>query len=104
MLGLIRFGQLGGSIELKNSSAFRISLEGNMCRDVTLTKGITATEFPKATQALKLGFDLRSGKRHELACLSVGVGEFEALAATMVQLDKDAAFKAFARAMLRSYA
>lgn len=91
-------------MELKNSSAFRLSLEGNMCRDVTLTKGITATEFPKPTEALNFGFDLGSGKRRELARLSVGVGDFEALAAIMVQLDKDAAFKAFASAMLRSYA
>lgn len=75
-----------------------------MCRDVTLTKGITATEFPKPTEALNFGFDLGSDKRHELARLSVGVGDFEALAATMVQLDKDAAFRAFANAMLLSYA
>ncbi|MEY9629905.1 hypothetical protein [Sinorhizobium fredii] len=71
---------------------------------MTLTKGITATEFPKPSEALNFGFDIGSGKRHELVRLSVGVGDFEALAATMVQLDKDAAFKAFANAMLRAYA
>jgi hypothetical protein len=90
-------------MKLKNSSAFRLSYEGNLCREVTLTKGTPFTE-PMQTVALNFGFDLGSSKRHELARLSVGVGDFEALAATMVELDKDAAFKAFANAMLRSYA
>lgn len=90
-------------MKLKNSSAFRLSLEGNMCRDVTLTKGTTVTEFPRPTEALNFGFNLGSNKKRELARLSVGIGDFEALAATMVQLDKDAAFKAFANAILRAY-
>lgn len=89
-------------MKLKNSSAFRLSLEGNLCTDVRLTKGTPLTESGSIA-ALNFGFDLGSSKRHELAWLSVGVGDFEALAATVVQLDRDAALKAFANAMLRAY-
>lgn len=87
-------------MKLQHSAAIHTSRQGSSSLSLVVSAGHLPHREPPALRALCIDFDLGGAERRKSLQVAISPDDFAAIACVMVAVHRDAALKAFAKAIL----